>query len=140
MTEQQKELYHVKLKTGEDMLAMIDHFEDVSLWEDDGVWVNNPIILIIDPELGLYAKKWFNLSTGDAAYLYKNDYFFVSKATREAKSHYNQYLKRQKKLEERFGVSESEYDSDEDDHDMIEQEDRETLLMALLESRVSTKH
>lgn len=116
-------LYHVKLHSGEDLLAYIRR--DIEYTE-----VYAPISVNIDPHLGLFAKSWLLLSDGNSALIKNSHILFASKASKRAVEYYEEFMHR---IHEREQIKQME----EDTEFTSELED---IFTALAESKTAIKN
>lgn len=118
------ELHHVKLQNGEDLLAYA---------RDTGGGYTElyaPIVVNIDPHLGLFAKSWLLLSGGNTV-MVKNSYIlFACKASQRAVEYYEEFMHR---IHEREQIKQME----EDTEFTSELED---IFTALAESKTAIKN
>lgn len=84
------DLKHIKLTSGEDLLAGVEllSYNDVKYFR-----LHAPISLYIDPEFGYIAKDWLALSELTYADLQVSDITFVNPASQTAETYYYEYLK-----------------------------------------------
>ncbi len=118
------ELHHVKLQNGEDLLAYSR--------ETGGGFTElyAPIVVSIDPHLGLFAKSWLLLSEGNSV-MVKNSYIlFASKASKKAVEYYDEFMHR---IHEREQIKQMEEDSEFTS-------ELEDIFTALAESKSATKN
>lgn len=117
-------LQHVKLQNGEDLLAYVReaHTGHTELYA--------PIVVNIDPHLGLFAKSWLLLSEGNSVMINNSYILFASKASARAVEYYEEFMHR---IHEREQVKQME----EDTEFTSELED---IFTALAESKSATKN
>lgn len=117
-------LHHVKLQNGEDILAYVReaHTGHIELYA--------PIVVNIDPHLGLFAKSWLLLSEGNTVILKDSHILFASKASTRAVEYYDEFMHR---LHEREQIKQIEEDSEFTS-------ELEDIFSALAESKTATKN
>lgn len=117
-------LHHVKLQNGEDILAYVcaSHTGHTELYA--------PIVVNIDPHLGLFAKSWLLLSEGNTVILKDSHILFASKASTRAVEYYDEFMHR---LHEREQIKQIEEDSEFTS-------ELEDIFSALAESKTATKN
>jgi hypothetical protein len=114
----------IKLKTGKDLVGIIEHDEE------EFVMIDSPLEISIDPVHGMFAKSWLLLSEENSVVLYKEDIYYVQSANNKAVSYYEDFKAR---------ISDS-YDEPDILTDDDYASDLEEMYETLLESRSSTKH
>lgn len=115
-------LKHIKLRTGEDLVAPAEFIKDNLGYQ--ALRVITPVSIHMDPNLGFYAKSWLLLSEENNVILNLEDVMFCKPASSVAEEYYNEFVHKYSQ--------ESELD------DMSE--DLEDLFNSLLESKTSIKH
>lgn len=117
-------LHHVKLQNGEDILAYVReaHTGHTELYA--------PIVVNIDPHLGLFAKSWLLLSEGNTVILKDSHILFACKASTRAVEYYDEFMHR---LHEREQIKQIEEDSEFTS-------ELEDIFSALAESKTATKN
>ena len=120
---QEQVLHHVKLQNGEDLLAYVKR--DLGHTE-----LYAPIMVSIDPHLGLFAKSWLLLSEGNSVMLENSYILFASKASKRAVEYYEEFMHR---IHERDQIKQME----EDTEFTSELED---IFTALAESKSAIKN
>jgi len=114
----------IKLKTGLDLVGIIEHDED------EFVMIDSPVEITIDPVQGMFAKSWLLLSEENSVVLFKEDIYYVQSANNKAVSYYEDFRARlASPYEDPDIMTEDDYNSDLED-----------MFQSLLESRSSTKH
>ena len=111
----------IKLKTGEDLIAIMD--EEF----DNRVIVHNPIEIKVDHKYGFYAKSWLLLAEKNSVSISKDDILFLDDANTKAIHHYEEFLDQTKTHATTF--------DEEDDHDELEE-----MFTAMVESKNSKMH
>lgn len=117
-------LIHVKMKTGEDILAY--------LGEQDNrrIELVTPIAVVIDPTYGMFAKSWLMLSELNAITIDADNIMFFSTASRKAIEYYDEFMHRVSEGAQRQAV--------EDDTEFTSE--LEEIFGAMMESKASMKH
>ena len=118
------ELQHVKLQNGDDLLAYAR--------ETGGGYTElyAPIVVSIDPHLGLFAKSWLLLSEGNSVMVKDSYILFASKASKRAIEYYEEFMHR---IHEKEQIKQME----EDTEFTSELED---IFTALAESKTAIKN
>jgi hypothetical protein len=111
---------NVKLKNGEDLIAQL--MEDHT--NTSYIKLKEPVKLISDINIGIYAKNWMFYSKSNSITLEKTDIFFINDASEESIEWYMDYLSKK----ESFDESDDSID------------DLETMFNALKDSKNSIKH
>lgn len=118
------ELNHVKLQNGDDLLAFA---------RDTGggyVELYAPIVVHVDPHLGLFAKSWLLLSEHNSVMVKTSYILFASKASKKAVEYYEEFMHR---IHERAEIKKMEEDSEFTN-------ELEDIFTALAESKTATKN
>lgn len=117
-------LHHVKLQNGEDILAYVReaHTGHIELYA--------PILVVVDPQLGLFAKSWLLLSEGNSAILKYSHILFASKASTRAVEYYEEFMHR---IHEREQIKQMEEDSEFNS-------ELEDIFSAMAESKTAIKN
>jgi len=124
MTMKDVALHHVKLQNGDDLLAYA---------RDTGGGYTElyaPIIVHVDPHLGLFAKSWLLLSENNSVMIKASYILFASKASNRAVEYYEEFMHR---IHERAEVKKMEEDSEFTN-------ELEDIFTALAESKTATKN
>lgn len=116
------ELKHIKLRTGEDLVAPARFIKDKVGYQ--ALEVTTPVSIHMDPNLGFYAKSWLLLSKDNTVILNLEDVMFCKPASDTAEEYYNEFV---------YKYS-SETQIDEDTSEL------EELFTTMLESKTSIKH
>lgn len=116
------EYVNVKLKTGKDLVGIMQHDEG------EFVVIDAPLEIAIHPIHGMFAKSWLLLSEENSVVLSKNDVFYVQSANDKAVSYYEEFKAKMHTLSDET-MTDDDFNSDLED-----------LFESLLESRTSTKH
>lgn len=130
------EFVNIKLKNGDDLIAIFVNQEDGVLT------IENPIQIEVHPEYGFFAKSWLLLARSNFVTLDDSDIIFYDEASDKAISYYEDFVSKlnmhdEKDREENLSV-ESLLSNTEDLSDHAS--DLEELFTTLLESKASTKH
>lgn len=116
-------LHHVKLHNGEDLLTYVRK-------EAEYTELYAPILVVVDPHLGLFAKSWLLLSEGNSVLLRNTSILFASKASKKAVEYYEEFMHR---IQEREQIRQMEEDSEFTS-------ELEDIFTALAESKSATKN
>lgn len=116
------ELKHIKLRTGEDLVAPAEFVKDNLGYR--ALKVTTPVSIHMDPNLGFYAKSWLLLSQDNNVILNLEDVMFCKPASETAEEYYNEFV---------YKYS-SEATLDEETSEI------EELFASMLESKTSIKH
>lgn len=108
-------LKHVKLNSGDDIICTIENHKTFFR-------IHNPILIYIDPELGMMAKNWLALSASTYVDIMANKIMFSTDASETAITYYQEFVNY---------VSSKSTDLE----DEVEQ-----TLSDMLEAKTSTKH
>jgi hypothetical protein len=118
-----QELFHIKMTNGDDILAFTrdagSHTEFYA-----------PIIVQVDPHLGLFAKSWLLLSEVNYVSIGKEHIIFASKASKRAVEYYEEFMHR---IHERVEIKKMEEDSEFTS-------ELEDIFTALVESKSAIKN
>ncbi len=123
MTMKEQDLLHIKMMNGDDILAFT---RDLGSHTE----VYAPIVVHVDPHLGLFAKSWLLLSESNSVPVRKEHILFASKASKRAVEYYEEFMHR---IHERAEIKKME----EDTEFTSELED---IFTALAESKTATKN
>jgi len=119
-----QELFHVKMNNGDDILAYV---RDASTGHTE---LHAPIIVIVDPHLGLFAKSWLLLSDSNSVEVKTDNIIFASKASKKAIDYYEEFMHRiHEKAEIKRMEEDSEFTSELED-----------IFTALAESKMAIKN
>jgi hypothetical protein len=116
----------IKLKNGEDIVAVLTHDEQ------EFITIENPVSIDVDPEHGFFAKAWNFLARSDMVALSKDDILLFDDASEKAIYYYEEFMRQhepQKEKTLREYVEDTEYMSE-----------LEEMFNAVLENKTSTKH
>ena len=116
------ELKHIKLRTGEDLVAPAEIVKDNLGYK--ALRVTTPVSIHMDPSLGFYAKSWLLLSEDNDVVINLEDVMFCKPASATAEEYYTEFVYK--------------YSEDNDNPDPTEE--FEDMLRTLMESRTSIKH
>ncbi len=123
MIMKEQELLHIKMANGDDILAFT---RDLGSHTE----VYAPIVVQVDPHLGLFAKSWLLLSESNSVAIRKEHVIFACKASKRAVEYYEEFMHR---IHERAEIKKME----EDTEFTSELED---IFTALAESKTATKN
>jgi hypothetical protein len=123
MNMKDKELSHIKMMNGDDILAFT---RDLGSHTE----LHAPIMVQVDPHLGLFAKSWLLLSEANSVSIRKEHIIFASKASKRAVEYYEEFMHR---IHERVEIKKMEEDSEF----TAELED---IFTALVESKTAIKN
>lgn len=118
------ELHHIKLQNGEDLLAYMNELDSRH------TEIHAPIMVVIDPHLGLFAKSWLLLSEGNSIVISSSHILFASKASKKAIEYYDEFMHR---IHEREQTKQMEEDSEFTS-------ELEDIFTAMVESKSATKN
>lgn len=117
------ELVNIKMKSGDDIIAIAIHSDDES------ITIESPVHMQVDPQNGFFAKSWLLLARSNSVTLDKRDILYIDDASDKAISYYEEFtVKLGLQSTEEMSVPEDDFS------------DLEDMFTALLESRTSTKH
>lgn len=119
-----QELFHIKMTNGDDILAFAR--------DTGGGYMEfyAPIVVHVDPHLGLFAKSWLLLSENNSVMVKHSYILFASKASKRAVDYYEEFMHR---IHERAEIKKMEEDSEF----TTELED---IFTALVESKSAIKN
>lgn len=119
------ELHHIKFKNGEDLLGYVNEIDT------HHVEISSPIIVIVDPHLGLFAKSWLLLSDSNSAVISRSHLMLMNKASATASEYYTEFMHRMHEREDTKQLVE----------DLDMNQELEDMFSAMIESRsISRKH
>ena len=118
------EFVNVKMRNGEDIIAVISHDTE------NTITIHNPVKIEIDPNQGFFAKSWLLLAKSNAVTLDKSDILFYDDASERGIECYEEFMERITKPS----------DSLFEDADLESTSELEDVFTSLLESKTSTKH
>lgn len=118
------QLIHIKLKSGEDILAYLGEETNHK------IELITPITVVIDPTYGMFAKSWLLLSELNRVSIDTTNVMFFSAASRKAIDYYDEFMHRVSDKEQRQSV--------EDDTEFTSE--LEEIFGAMMESKGSMKH
>lgn len=115
------EIVNVKLKNGDDIVAIL-HAD-----EDEFIVLENPVQIEADPDYGFYARSWLLLSDEEFVSVDRADIFYVHTANDKSIGYYEDFIE---KISSRKGVmTDEEFTTDLED-----------IFNAIMQSRGSVKH
>lgn len=120
------ELYYIKLKTGQDLIASFTEVKD-----HECVQLHEPLEVQISPENGFFCKDFLYLAEGEHVFIDMNDILFIAPAGHNSVSTYEKWRSQKPSKVERQIIDRELSESDEE---------LEELFSAILESNHNTKH
>lgn len=116
-------LIHIKMKSGEDLVAsVLDR-------DTDMLHIDNPIQIRIHPVHGLFAKSWMLLSKETDIVVRLEDILYTSEANDKAIEYYESFM------DKLAGVTSKKSRSDYDGDDAVAE-----MLESMLEAQDAIKH
>ena len=119
------ELVHVKMKNGEDIVGIAIERPTTTYNEQPYIAVKDPISIVIDPHIGMFAKSWLLFSESDTTRIKSSDILFCYAASDKAVSYCNEFMNRLAQ-------------SSKEQSDSIDE--LESIFNEMMESKLSTKH